>query len=150
MSLMPHTGRAFPWWNRALEEIYDPFRRLGKGTHDILSYSPLLDVHETKDKYYLVVDVPGVEKKDIDIEFSDHSTIHIKGHSEHSKTSEDPEHSWLYSERSTGTFKRSFNFPVAVNDDHVDATLKNGVLSITVPKSQQSSETKRINIKEDL
>lgn len=147
MSLMPHSRRAFPWWNHALDE-YDPFRHYAvKEGHGALSYTPLLDVHETKDNYHLDVDLPGVEKKDIDIQFSDHNTVQIKGHSEHEKMSEDPEHSWIYSERSAGDFKQSFNFPVMVDDDHVDATLKNGVLSITVPKAQKSSETKRIGIK---
>lgn len=147
---MPHTRRIFPLWSHTLG-TYDPFRHsAGKEGHGTLPYAPLLDVHETKDKYYLDVDLPGVEEKDIDIQFSDHNTIQIKGHSEQEKTSENEGHSWVYSERSSGDFKQSFNFPVTVDDEHVDATLKNGVLSITVPKIQQSSETKkRIDIKWD-
>ena len=113
-----------------------------------MAHAPLLDVYETKDKYYFDVDFPEVEKKDIDIQFSNHNTIQIKGRSELEKASENAGHSWVYSERSSEDFKQSFNFPVTVDDEHVDATLKNRVLSNTVPKIQQSSETKkRIDIK---
>lgn len=60
---------------------------------------------------------------------------------------QDMEHSLFYSERSAGDFKQSFHFLVMVDDDYVDANLKNSVLSITVLKTQQSLEKKRIDIK---
>ncbi|KAA8642545.1 hypothetical protein EYZ11_004510 [Aspergillus tanneri] len=145
MSLMQRTGRGFPFLNRALDE-FDTFLRRPSTATDVFNYSPLFDVRETKDKYYLDVDVPGVEKKDINIQFSDPNTLQIKGHSEHDKSEEDPEHSWLYSERSVGDFRRSFCFPSPVDDDRVQATLKNGVLSITVPKAGEPSSTKTIEI----
>jgi HSP20 family protein len=104
-------------------------------------------MREMKDRYVLEGELPGVEKKDIDIEFTDNNTLSVSGHTEQATSTEGPEHSWWYSERSTGDFRRSFNFPAPVDHDHVEASLNNGVLSISLPKAQAESTGKRIDIK---
>ncbi|KAL4913622.1 HSP20-like chaperone [Aspergillus aurantiobrunneus] len=110
-------------------------------------YSPRFDFHETKTGYHLDGELPGVEKEDIEIEFPDPSTLSVKGHTEHSASKEGAEGSWWCTERSTGDFRRSFSFPTPVDRDHADASLKNGILSITVPKAEAASTGKRIDIK---
>lgn len=114
------------------------------------AYAPRFDLRETKDSYHLDGELPGVEKKDLEIEFPDRNTLNIKGHSESSSSKEGKEGNegtWWYAERSTGDFRRSFNFPTPVDCDHVDASLKNGVLSIKIPKSEEAPTGKRIDIK---
>ncbi|KAL4811786.1 HSP20-like chaperone [Aspergillus spinulosporus] len=111
------------------------------------AFAPRFDLRETKDSYHLDGELPGVEKKDLEIEFPDRNTLNIRGHSEASSSKEGAEGTWWYVERSTGDFRRSFNFPTPVDCDHVDATLKNGVLSITIPKSEETPTGKRIDIK---
>ncbi|KAH2027866.1 hypothetical protein KXV43_000631 [Aspergillus fumigatus] len=99
--------------------------------------------------YRLDGELPGVDKKDIDIELSDDNVLTIKGRSERESTSEDPDQSWWCSERSVGEFRRSFRFPDSVDREGIDASLKDGVLSITVPKTAESSVSKRIDIKSE-
>ncbi|QKX63327.1 uncharacterized protein TRUGW13939_10497 [Talaromyces rugulosus] len=116
----------------------------------LTAFSPRFDFRETKDGYQLNGDLPGVEKKDIEIESSDQNTLNVKGHTEQSTSSEGDEGtegSWWCAERSTGDFRRSFSFPGPVDRDHVDATLKNGVLSINIPKAEKASTGKRTDVK---
>jgi HSP20 family protein len=113
----------------------------------LTAFSPRFDFCETKDGYQLNGDLPGVEKKDIEIEFPDQSTLSIKGHTEQSSSAEGAEGSWWCAERSTGDFRRSFSFPGPVDRDHVEAKLKNGVLSINIPKAEKASTGKRIDVK---
>ena len=159
------------------------------------SFTPKFDVKETKDSYELHGELPGIEQKDINIEWSDSNTITISGRhehvreegqrpqtqgfieSEHGKNTEhqprvedDPSETsngnnkvatqnnqtgvakrnenqpryWV-SERSVGEFHRSFAFPSRVDQDAVKASLKNGILSILVPKST-APQTRKVNI----
>ncbi|GAB1214300.1 hypothetical protein ATERTT37_003462 [Aspergillus terreus] len=122
---------------RALDDFETLFsRRAGE------PYCPRFDMREMKDRYVLEGELPGVEKKDINIEFTDNNTLSVSGHTEQATSTEGPEHSWWYSERSTGDFRRSFNFPAPVDHDHVEASLNNGVLSISLPKAQAESTGK--------
>ncbi|KAJ6104981.1 hypothetical protein N7486_003670 [Penicillium sp. IBT 16267x] len=145
------------------------------------TFTPAFDVRELADGYYLDGELPGVSQENIDIEFSDPTTLVIKGHtvrdykntepSQESSprrlqpTVEDEEedsdssasvisatsatsakstsvaaqpqsskfHYWA-SERSTGEFQRTFTFPSRVDQNAVRASLRNGVLSVVVPK----------------
>ncbi|KAJ5220384.1 hypothetical protein N7468_009588 [Penicillium chermesinum] len=132
------------------------------------SFSPSFDVRETDDSYHLDGELPGVAQKDVDIEFSDHQTLVVKGrvereyHSEpqaesgHKATVEDegsskevekkdkaqPKHRYWAHERSVGEFQRTFTFPSRVDQDAVKASLKNGILSIVVPKSNGAASKK--------
>ncbi|KAL2869384.1 Hsp20/alpha crystallin family protein [Aspergillus lucknowensis] len=110
------------------------------------AYSPRFDFRETKDAYELDGELPGVEKKDLTLDFSDPATLNVKGHTESRSSTEDPEGSWWCMERSTGDFRRSFSFPGPVEQDGVSASLRNGVLSITVPKAKEVAAGKRIEV----
>ncbi|KAF7125604.1 hypothetical protein CNMCM5793_001843 [Aspergillus hiratsukae] len=146
MSLMQrNSGAGFPSLSRALNDL-ESFLNRPAASHDMLGHYPRFDVRETKDSYRLDGDLPGVDKKDIDIELSDDNILTIKGRSERESTSEDPDQSWWCSERSVGEFRRSFRFPNDVDRDGIDASLKDGVLSITIPKTAESSVSKRIDI----
>lgn len=152
-----------------LLEDYDAHKADRTGTS--LSFAPKFDVRETKDAYKLDGELPGIEQKDINIEFSDPHTLVVHGRTERTytagtppgkqheqgkitagtegaagkgKESETGERYWV-SERSVGEFQRSFNFPTRVNQDEVRAVLKHGVLSITVPKAT-APQTKKITI----
>jgi HSP20 family protein len=175
------------------------------------TFKPSFDVKELKDSYELQGELPGVDQKDIDIEWTDASTLAIKGRTEYTRrtpkpaapasaeqaskadestaekkpyqpsveeedgtssttatddfvdvaAAEDPETStpqeapvaeapkeqgrfWV-SERSVGSFHRTFTFPVRVESENVKASLKNGILSVVVPKAK-IPEPRRINI----
>jgi HSP20 family protein len=107
-------------------------------------YAPSFDIRETDDAYHLTGDLPGVQSKDLDIEFEDSHCLNIKGHTERDSTSS--EGSWRVSERSIGDFRRVFNFPSAIKQEETRANLKDGVLSMTVPKSGSTPGTKKVTV----
>lgn len=108
------------------------------------TFVPTFDVRETKDGYQLEGELPGVKRKDIEIEYSDPNTLNITGRTEHS--AEEKDDSWWISERSTGNFRRSFSFPSSIDRDAITANLKDGVLAITVPKTPKKTDVTRIEV----
>ena len=135
---------------------------------DSLSYdilSPKFDVKEDKDTYILESPVPGINRQDIVVEFSDDHTLTIRGRTEHSREDAQrphgafeggqsqrstfeakevdrtaPEHAQWVSERSMREFGRGFTLPTRIDQARVVASLRNGVLSVVLPKlAQQNS-----------
>lgn len=170
------------------------------------TFTPKFDVKEAGEVYELHGELPGIEQKDVEIEFIDDQTLNIRGRTERSYTSGTPPagfvedapksgaitegaeasehkdkahqptvededaatpsssdagtqvtkasehkkhqesgHKYWVSERSIGEFSRSFSFPVRVNQDAVHASMKNGILSIIVPKAKKQ-ESRKISI----
>lgn len=108
------------------------------------TFVPTFDVRETKEGYQLEGELPGVKRKDIEIEYSNPNTLNITGHTE--RSSEEKDDSWWISERSTGNFRRSFTFPSSIDQDAITANLKDGVLAITVPKTSKKTDVTRIEV----
>jgi len=161
------------------------------------TFAPKFDVKELPDSYELHGELPGIEQKDIDIEFTDSATLTVRGksersysagtpppglvegpvahgaieagqtdtngrHKEHQPSVEDepetsknqvttaqekttprePEAKFWVSERSVGEFSRSFSFPERVDQDAVRASMKNGILSVIVPKARKQEKRK--------
>ncbi|KAJ6019718.1 hypothetical protein N7522_001785 [Penicillium canescens] len=108
------------------------------------AYSPSFDIRETDDAYHLEGELPGVQPSDIDVEFEDSHRVNVKGHNSRESCSNDP--SWWVCERSVGEFRRTFNFPIAIDQENTRAQLKDGVLSITIPKSGSGPISKKVHI----
>merc|ERR1712000_73305 len=196
----------------------DTFNEIQKASRQARKqFTPRFDLKETEEAYSLEGELPGIDQRDLDIEFTDEHTLTIKGRTErhvesgrrpqasvegeekaaiegapasetssvksHQPTVEDeepanssaagnetttvaaqtpaaaselaktepeqpqqqPQQQYWISERSVGEFSRSFNFPARVNQNAVRASLKNGILSIVVPKAP-APESRRINI----
>lgn len=116
---------------------WDPFQELDRfGT--IMrgggSYVPAFDVKETKDAYVFTADLPGVEEKDLELSVTG-NRLTISGKREEEKREESDR--WYTYERSYGSFSRSFALPDGTDLDHVEAELKNGVLTVHVPKKPE-------------
>ncbi|KAK6359826.1 hypothetical protein TWF696_000962 [Orbilia brochopaga] len=138
------------------------------------SFTPSFDVKETKDSYVLDGDVPGiVDKSALDLSFVDDNTLVVKGRIERSSESGKPpatpaekekkegqqqpsaeeegessasgEKYWVR-ERYVGEFQRAFSFPQSVDHDAVKASLKDGILSIVVPKKTGPDGPRKITI----
>ena len=99
------------------------------------SWSPAVDIYETIDSMIIKVEIPGVDKKDISVEVRDNS-LHLKGERKFEENAN--EENYQRMERSYGIFSRVFALPTTVDQDNVKATFNNGVLEITIPKSEES------------
>jgi HSP20 family protein len=106
--------------------------RTGEGT---FSWSPLVDITETKDDIIVNAEVPGMKKDDIKIVIQD-NVLTLKG--ERQKEKEEKEKKYHRVERSYGTFERSFSLPVSIQVDQVKADYKEGVLTIHLPKAEEA------------
>jgi len=203
----------------ALFRLFDDFENYSRETqprghgrrHRV--FNPRFDVRESEAAYELHGELPGVDAKDVSIEFTEPQTMVVRGHVERNYTAgtqpaaeqapvEDaemsgaitpgseisekashqatvadeetetakengeeaftvvdspkkeeakkeeapkPKERFHHQERSTGSFSRTFNFPLRVNEDEVTARLNNGVLHVTVPKAAKH-ETRRIDV----
>ena len=101
---------------------------------------PLLDVYETDSTIEVSVDLPGVEKKDVEVNVSN-GLLTISG--ERKNTASESIEGRIWQETSFGTFKRSFDLTDAVVEDKIKAQFKNGVLKISIPKVEEIKPTVR-------
>ena len=100
----------------------------------LLSYSPLMNINEANDEYLVTMDLPGVEKKDMEIKVSD-GFLTISG--ERKIVNQDSENNRVRYESAHGAFSRSFELSTEIVADKIKAKFKNGVLSITMPKVKE-------------
>ena len=108
-----------------------------------LGWAPSVDISETDGKVMVKAELPGLDPKDIDVEVSGDLLV-LRG--EKSKEEERKDERYYCRERYSGSFQRSFRLPTGVESDKVDAQFKNGVLTIEIPKSEESKQ-KKISIK---
>ena len=117
--------------DRLFDRIWEgdlPRRGLGEWT-------PILDFSETKEYFYVNMEVPGMDPKEIKISLQDH-ILTISG--ERKKEEEEKDQRFYRIERSYGIFTRSIRLPMPVEEHRVAATFKNGVLTISIPKAEAS------------
>ena len=121
--------------------------RLAKGAESEMTFAdwaPSVDIEEAEDKYVIKADLPGVDKKDINVKL-ENGILSIRGQKTVEKESgKDTRHHRR--ERFQGTFARSFTLPDAVNADAVDASYRDGVLSLHIPKKEEA-KPRSIDIK---
>lgn len=98
-------------------------------------WTPTTDMMETDDEYLIEAELPGLTKKDIQINCQD-NVLSIEGERRQQHEEESP--GYLRSERSYGSFKRSIILPTSIVEDKVKATFKDGILRVTVPKAEKS------------
>ncbi len=104
---------------------------------------PEFDLSETKNELIVKAEVPGINPKDVSISLVD-NMLTIKGEKKQEK--EEKEENYHLLERSYGSFTRSVRLPQEVQSDKITAAYKNGLLKVTLPKSEEA-KTKEIKIK---
>jgi HSP20 family protein len=127
--------------DRLWEDYFGPGRKALKPTE--MEWVPSVDVSETTDQVVVRAEVPGLDVKDIDISLSG-DILTIKG--EKKAESEEKAENYHLVERSYGSFSRSLRLPVGVEAEKIEATYKQGVLTVTCPKKEEV-KTKPIEIK---
>ena len=107
------------------------------------AFMPRFEVKETKEALVLKADLPGVKTDDLDVSVQA-NVLSISGKREQEATTND-EHVHMV-ERSFGSFTRSFTLPEAVDTKNLEAELKDGVLTVTLPKAPEA-KPQRVQIK---
>jgi HSP20 family protein len=133
---------------REMDEMFDNFfRGFGPGAAEgaLQAFNPKIDVTDTEKEIKVYAELPGIEEKDIDVSIT-RDTLTIRG--EKKEESEQKEKDYHRIERSYGSFSRTIALPVEIEADKIEAQLKKGVLTITLPKSVKAVEdTKKIQVK---
>lgn len=114
--------------------IYDPFRMLGTRLSEWLA--PAAEASEKDDAYHVAMELPGVAEADIHVTVED-GVARIRGEKRASR--EESGETWYFSERQFGSFSRSFRLPPDADAAAVRAELKDGVLTVSVPKKPPSA-----------
>jgi HSP20 family protein len=106
------------------------------------TWTPPVDIYETDEALILKAELPGVSKNDVSIEIHQ-NTLVLRGQRRHeAEVKEDRYHRV---ERAYGSFQRSFMLPTLVDQEHVRATYRDGVLELRLPKSE-ATKPKRVAI----
>jgi len=106
----------------------------GEGWPTLRRFPPV-ELSEEEDKFVVVADMPGVRKDDISVNLTG-NLLSISGRREVERPSENA--SLIRSERRTGEFKRTIELPSPVDGDKVKATFKDGILTMVLPKREES------------
>ena len=119
-------------------------RKMSDHELSFADWAPSVDIDEEADKYLIKADLPGVDKKDIEVSL-ENGVLRIRGEKRIEK--ETGEGSKRHrTERFYGSFARSFTLPSTVKAEAVDASYKNGVLKLVIPKAEEA-KPKTIGIK---
>nr|XP_043632355.1 18.1 kDa class I heat shock protein-like [Erigeron canadensis] len=155
MSIIPSflSGRRSNVFDPFSLDIWDPFQGMSSALSNLPESSretaaianARIDWKETPEAHIFQADVPGLKKEEVKVEVEDGSVLQISG--ERSKESEEKNDKWHRVERSSGKFFRRFRLPENAKLDQVQATMENGVLTVTVPKAEEKKpEVKSIDI----
>ena len=129
---------------REVDDLFDNFfpRLNGSRDNDASSsavWTPRVDVSETEDHYHVQVDVPGMSKDALHINYQN-GTLSVSG--ERRSAKDENRDDYVRIERQYGRFYRSFQLPKQIKENEIDASYADGVLSITIPKSEATKPRK--------
>jgi HSP20 family protein len=123
---------------RDLNRVFDVFdARPVNGKEEAVEglWTPAVDVTEDADKFELAVDLPGVKQEDVEINV-DKDVLTLRG-TRNTQRKEDKEHFRRF-ERVTGGFVRSYTLPKTIDAEKIAASLRDGVLTLTLPKKPEA------------
>jgi len=130
---------AWPTFGR-LANLQDELDRLFESP--MTGWAPALDVHEDKDKFTISLELPGLKREDIAVSLQDGALV-ISGERKSEKVEEGVE--VHRQERFYGKFQRALTLPAPVAADKVKAQYKDGILTVTLPKTEEA-KPKQIDV----
>lgn len=133
MTLIKYRNPGTDLFGKRFSDIMDEFFNDAVSTRSEF-FAPNIDISETEKQYLIDVEIPGMDKKDIDLNV-ERNTLTISGERRFEKKEEGK--TFHRVETSYGSFSRSFTLPENVDFETISATYHNGILSITVDKSEQ-------------
>ena len=156
----PAEWRPFEGLRREVDRLFEDFQLgawrspFGRGAFDVQPFwrgdlwsrAPAVDIVDKENAFEISAELPGVDENSIDVKFSD-GTLTIKGEKRDER--EEKKKNFYLAERRYGSFQRSFSIPAAVDADRIEASFKNGVLTVTFPKTPQARKNeKKILVKQ--
>lgn len=147
--LIKKNGNSMVEWNplRTMRDLlrWDPFREMAPFTmpeFEAAAFAPSFEVIENKDAFLFKADVPGIKQEDLEITATG-NRLRISGKRDQEH---EHKHDTIYTyERQYGSFSRSFTLPDGTDFEHAKSELKDGVLTLAVPK-KAGAQTKKIAI----
>jgi HSP20 family protein len=126
-----------------IDRVFDEMFTSRPMAESEIGWTPRADVHENDNNFVVQLDLPGVEKDNVKVKFED-DTLVVSG--ERKYESNIDEKNFHRVERIYGSFTRSISVPKDVDSEKISASFKNGVLEITLPKTEEV-KPKEIEIK---
>jgi HSP20 family protein len=127
---------------RGLSNLQNQFNRIFNESYRhqaddsaLTTWAPAVDIYETPNELVVKADLPDVNEKDIDVRV-ENNLLTIRGERKFEKSVS--EENYLRVERTYGAFSRSFSLPNTVNAEAIGAEYKNGVLTVNLPKREES------------
>ncbi|MEX0601940.1 MAG: Hsp20/alpha crystallin family protein [Bacteroidota bacterium] len=146
------TRELSPWHSdlfgmqREINRLFDGVFRGGVQNDESFGMSlwtPAVDITEHDSDYVVKVELPGVSNDDVKITLES-NVLTIRG--EKKQETEAQDENYRRTERSYGSFQRSFTLPTTVKNDRIEAVYKDGILTVTLPKAEES-KPKQIEVK---
>lgn len=138
----------FSVFRREMDQLFDEFLAPAGARSSPVGMGagwPSIDVHESEAAYTVTAEVPGMEAKDVELNLRENS-LTLSGEKQQEQKSEDGGQTWT--ERSYGRFERIIPFEHEIDPDRIAASCRNGVLTVTLPKTEKAqAKTRRIEIK---
>ena len=106
-------------------------------------FRPAVDIRETDEAYEVVAELPGVAAENVSVDVEKNVLTLV---AERSEVSEEEAKGYRHVERVRGTFRRSFTLPDTVDDEAIEASLANGVLTVRLPKREAPTGARKIAI----
>ncbi|MFO7768993.1 MAG: Hsp20/alpha crystallin family protein [bacterium] len=129
--------RDLPWnAQRDISRLFDDmWNRPTRGRRQEGAWYPEVDIEERSDAFVVEMDVPGMDREELKVTM-ENNTLVIRGERKQERTGEKQD--YHVAERQYGTFQRAFSLPQSVDSSKIRATYRDGVLGITLPKSEEA------------
>lgn len=123
------------------DDLFRPFGLMTRPNDDLgqTGWLPAVDVRESDEAYVFTAELPGISKDAVEITVED-GILTLSGERRFNET--DEEKNYRRIERAYGSFSRSFTLPTAVDPDHIEASFKDGLLTVNVPKAEVAKARK--------
>jgi len=125
--------------DRMNQLMSEPYLRVGAPLDAVGGWYPAVDIHEDQERIVLRAELPGVGTNDIDVSVED-GTLTLRGEKKQEKQVESE--GAFRQERYYGSFSRSFVLPAAIKADAINATYKDGILEVVLPKAEEAKPRK--------
>ncbi|WP_200342803.1 Hsp20/alpha crystallin family protein [Rhodovibrio sodomensis] len=151
--LTNQTGRNVPFrdpfaalqteMNRLFDDVWNGFGPPASNAEGVIA-APRVDLKEDDSNWYITAELPGMSEDDVEVTYDD-GVLRIAG--EKKQEHEDQGRNVHVTERAYGRFERQLPLGHGVKEEQIDASFKDGVLTITAPKAAEKEQTKRISVK---